>query len=69
MKGDLDLLIEEKESKKYYFDTFIVAIEKLTSLKERKITLYQVNNLINVYNTLFDKNYACWMKEVLLISI
>ena len=69
MKEYLDLLIEEKGSKQYQFDTFIADIEKIPSLKERKITLYQVNNLINVYNTLFDKNYACWMKEVLLISI
>ena len=57
MKEYLDLIIEEKGRKRYQFDNFIAALEKLPIPKERNLTLYQGNEYINVYNTLFEKNY------------
>ena len=69
MKEDLELLIEEKWSKKDEFPSLISAIEKLTISKERRLALYQGNDFINVYKTFFDKHHTRWMKELLLISI
>ena len=58
MKEDIDLLIEEKGRKRDEFSTLIAAIEKLTSPKRIKFSIYQVNDFINVYQTLFNKHYA-----------
>ena len=69
MKEYLDLIIEEKDRKQYWFDNFIAAIEELPIPKEINLTLYQGNEFINMYNTLFDKNYEWWLKELLPISI
>ena len=69
VKEDIDLLIEEKWRKRDEFSTLIAAIEKLTSPKWINLSIYQGNDFINVYKTLFNKNYAWWMKYVLTLSI
>ena len=53
MKEDLDLLIEDKWSKRYVFANLIAAIEKLPIAKERNHVLNQGSDFINVYNIFF----------------
>ena len=55
---DLALLIEDKWMKRDEFATFISAIEKIISPKEKNLALQQGNNFIDVYKTFFDKHYA-----------
>ena len=69
MKGDIDLLIEEKWRKWDEFANFISAIEKLPSPNEKNIALNQGNNFIDVYKTFSDNHYGWWIKELLPISI
>ena len=58
MKEDLDLLIEEKWSKRDEFATFISAIEKLPSPNEKNLALHQGNDFVDVYTTFFDNQYG-----------
>ena len=44
-------------------------IDKLTSSNEKNLALHQGNGFIDIYNTLFDKQYGIWIKDILLLSI
>ena len=69
MKEDLELLIKEKGRKQDEFATLVADIEKLPSTKDIKVSLNQGKNFIKMYKTFFENHHACWLKEVLLISI
>ena len=69
MKEDLDLLIEEKWSKRDEFATFISDIEKLTSPNKKNLALQQGNCFIDVYTTFFGEHYGRWIKKLLPLSI
>ena len=69
MKEDLDLLIEEKWSKRDEFATFISAIEKLPSPNEKNLALHQGNDFVDVYTTFFDNQYGRYIKDLLPLSI
>ena len=53
MKEGLDILIEEKWSKRDGFAYFISAIEKLTIPNGKNITLHQGDYFIDLYKNLF----------------
>ena len=69
MKEYLDLLIEDKWSKRYVFANLIAAIENLPIPKERKLAPNQGNDFINMYRILFENNYAFWLKRLLPLPI
>ena len=69
MKEYIDLLIEENWRKRYEFSTFISAIYKLPSPKEKKLALHQGGKFIGMYKTFFDNHYEIWFKDILLLSI
>ena len=68
-KEDIELRIEEKWRKRYYFATFISAIEKLTSPNDKNLALHQNTEFIDVYKNFFDKHYDRWIKDTPPISI
>ena len=47
----------------------IVEIEILSIPREINPTLYQGNDFINMYKTLFENNYSCYLKDILPLSI
>ena len=69
MKEGLELLIEEKWRKQYYFDTLVSAIEKIPSPNEKRLSLHQGNNFFDLHKTFFDNHYGKWIRELLPLSI